>query len=70
MYSRALEVGAMDGGGLAPRTVAQVHVVLKQALAQARVWRAVASNVADLVKPPKTARREMKVLDTDHTNYR
>jgi hypothetical protein len=29
MYSRALEVGAMDGGGLAPRTVAQVHVMLK-----------------------------------------
>ena len=67
MYSRALEVGAMDGGGLAPRTVAQVHVMLKQALAQACVWRVIASNVADLVRPPKIARGEMKILDTDHT---
>lgn len=68
-YSKALEGGRQDGeaGGLSPRTVAQVHVMLKQALAQAATWRAISHNPAALVKPPKVQRKEMRTLDTDAT---
>jgi integrase len=68
-YSRALEGGRHDDrdGGLSPRTVAQVHTMLKQALGQACVWRAIPYNPADLVKPPKVQRKEMKTIDTDAT---
>jgi len=67
-YSKALTSGRCDGkGGLSPQTVKHIHVVLKQALAQARVWRAISHNPADLVKPPKLARGEMQTLNTDQT---
>ena len=67
-YSKALTSGRCDGkGGLSPQTVKHIHVVLKQALAQARVWRAIRHNPADLVKPPKLARGEMQTVNTDQT---
>jgi hypothetical protein len=44
-----------------------MHAILKQALAQACVWRAVTHNPAALVKPPKVARAEMRTLDTETT---
>src|SRR6516165_7596501 len=67
-YSNALTSGRCDGkGGLSPQTVKHIHVVLKQALAQARVWRAISHNPADLVKPPKLARGEMQTVNTDQT---
>jgi integrase len=67
-YSRALEAGRRDGkGGLSPRTVHQIHTMLKQALTQACVWRAIPYNPAALVKPPKVQRKEMKTIDTDTT---
>ncbi len=68
-YSKALSGGRHDGkdGGLSPRTVHHIHVVLKQALTQACVWRAISNNPAALVKPPKVARKEMPTVDTDAT---
>src|SRR6516165_2961932 len=67
-YSKALIGGRCDGrGGLSPQTVNHIHVVLKQALAQACVWRAISHNPADLVKPPKLARGEMQTVNTDQT---
>jgi integrase len=68
-YSKALAGGRCDGkeGGLSPRTVHHIHVVLKQALAQACVWRAISHNPAALVKPPRVARKEMRTVDTDAT---
>jgi integrase len=60
MYGNALRE-------LAPRTVHHIHVVLKQALTQACVWRAISYNPASLVKPPKVARKEISVIDTDNT---
>jgi integrase len=68
-YSKALSVGRCDGkdGGLSPRTVHHIHVVLKQALTQACVWRAINHNPAALVRPPKVARKEMRTVDTDAT---
>ena len=67
--SGALADGRRDGreGGLAPRTVHHMHAILKQALAQACVWRAISHNPAALVKPPKVTRAEMRTLDTDAT---
>jgi integrase len=59
-YSEALQE-------LSPRTVHHIHTVLKQALAQACVWRAIPFNPAALVKPPKVQRKEMKTIDTEAT---
>src|SRR6516165_5806157 len=57
-YSKALSGGRRDGaGGLSPRTVHHMHAILKQALKQACVWRAITHNPADLVKPPKVERK-------------
>jgi integrase len=69
MYAKALEGGRRDGRGrgLSPRTIRQVHTMLKQALTQACVWRAIPYNPAALVKPPKVQRKEMKTIDTEAT---
>jgi hypothetical protein len=69
MYIKTLEGSRRDGrgGGLSPRTVHQVHTMLKQALTQACVWRAIPYNPAALVKPPKVQRKEMKTIDTKAT---
>jgi integrase len=50
-YSSLLSDGRRDGrnGGLAPQTIRHMHTVLKQALKQACVWRAISHNPADLV---------------------
>jgi integrase len=66
-YSRALTDGRRDGrsGGLAPLTVKHMHAILKQALQQACVWRAISHNPAALVKPPRVTRKEMHTVDTD-----
>ena len=51
--------------GLSPTTVHHLHTTLHKALSQAMRWGMVARNVADLVDPPRDARREMTVLDTE-----
>jgi integrase len=67
-YSKALIGGRCDGkGGLSAQTVRHLHSVLKQALAQACVWRAITHNPADLVRPPKLDRGEMQTVNTDQT---
>jgi integrase len=67
-YGKALTGGRRDGsGGLSPQTVHHMHTILKQALKQACVWRAIAHNPADLVKPPKVERKEMQTIDTGQT---
>ena len=67
-YAKALTSGRRDGqGGLSPRTVHHMHRVLRQALQQAVQWQLLARNPADLVKPPKVERKQMRTLDTDGT---
>ena len=44
-----------------------MHRVLRQALQQAAEWQMLARNPADLVKPPKVERKQMKTLDADGT---
>jgi integrase len=68
VHSKALISGRCDGkGGLSAQTVRHLHSVLKQALAQACVWRAITHNPADLVRPPKLDRGEMQTVNTDQT---
>jgi integrase len=67
-YTKALTAGRRDGtGGLSAQTVKHMHTILKQALKQACVWRAIAHNPADLVRPPKVERKEMKTIDAAQT---
>lgn len=58
-------IGQLVASGLAPRTVRQVHMVLRRALKQAVQWRLLTSNPSDAVKPPRAARKEMRVLSED-----
>jgi integrase len=48
--------------GLSAGTVLRAHAVLRQALDQAVKWGRVPTNVASLVKPPRTPHREMDTL--------
>jgi integrase len=67
-YGAALRGGRRDGkGGLSAQTVLHHHRVLREALQQAVRWQLVARNPADAVEPPRSARREMHVLDEEQT---
>ena len=67
-YSTAINAGRCDGrGGLSKRTVLHMHRVLRQALQQAVVWRIIASNPADAVKPPRPDKKAMQVYDIHQT---
>jgi hypothetical protein len=48
--------------GLSPTTVKHLHSVLHKALNQATRWGLVVRNVADVVDPPRMARRDMTTL--------
>jgi integrase len=59
LYSRLLTDGRADGaGGLAPRTVRYVHVILHKSLRDAVRWSLLTRNPADFADPPtpKSAR--------------
>lgn len=55
-------LGQLLEGGLAPRTVRQVHMVLRRALKQAVLWRILPSNPSDAVRPPRADRKEIRSL--------
>lgn len=48
--------------GLSPRTVQLVHAVLHKAFSQALRWNLVARNPVDLIDPPRSERKELRVL--------
>lgn len=58
-------LGKLLDRGLAARTVRQVHMVLHCSLKQAVLWRLMASNPSDAVKPPRADRKEMQTLSED-----
>jgi integrase len=58
LYSKLLE-------SLSARSVTYVHRILKQALGEAVSWQMLSRNPADVVKPPKAERKEMRALDAD-----
>ncbi len=56
LYASLLEDGHRYGGGLAPKTVRNVHIALRRSLADAERFGLVQRNVAALVKPPAPVR--------------
>jgi integrase len=67
-YAKALASGRTRGdGGLSPRTVRQMHAIVKSALAQAVIWGILARNPAAVVKGPKPGRTKMRTYDLDQT---
>lgn len=72
LYTDLLERGRIRGeGGLSPKTVRGVHLVLSKALKEATRWGLIERNPADLVDPPSLRlvaarrRRAMRVWDSD-----
>lgn len=53
---------ALLGDGLDPRTIKLVHVVWHRALGQAKKWKIIRDNPAELAKPPKVPVRETDML--------
>jgi integrase len=67
-YTSSLSGGRRNGkGGLSANTVIYMHRVLKQALGQAAKWQMIVRNPADSVRPPKSERKPLQVLDVDGT---
>jgi len=64
-YASLLHDGHRYGGGLAPKTVRNVHIALRRSLADAERFGLVTRNVASLVKPPVPERRELQTWTTD-----
>lgn len=72
LYTDLLERGRVRGsGGLSPKTVRGVHLVLAQACKEAMRWGLIERNPADLVDPPSLRlvaarrRRAMRVWDSE-----
>ena len=61
-HVQALYTRKMEGDGLSPGSVRNIHLVLHKALANAVRWNLVSRNVCDLVSPPHFVKHEMCVL--------
>lgn len=59
LYASLLQDGHRYGGGLAPKTVRNIHIALRRSLADAHRFGLVPRNVAALVKPPMAVRAEI-----------
>jgi integrase len=67
-YAKALATGRRKGdGGLSPRTVRQMHAIVKSALAQAVRWDILVRNPAAAVRGPKAGRAAMQTYDLEQT---
>ncbi|MGH2699377.1 MAG: tyrosine-type recombinase/integrase, partial [Actinomycetota bacterium] len=53
LYADLLAAGRRDGKGLSPKTVRNIHVIIRKALADAVRWGRVVRNVAELADPPR-----------------
>jgi len=68
-YNNKLENGRLDGkGGLSPKTIKNMHVMLHEALEQALKNGLVTRNVTNAVTLPKITKKEMRVLTVDEQN--
>src|SRR5919197_3813733 len=66
LYSDLGEHGRRDGrGGLKPKSVRHVHVLLHKALRDAGRWGLVPRNVADAADPPRVPRRERDIWSAE-----
>jgi integrase len=67
-YAKALASGRRRGeGGLSPRTVRQMHAILRSALAQAVKWDILVRNPAAAVRGPRVGRSTMQTYDLEQT---
>jgi integrase len=57
--------GQLLARGLSPASVVRTHALLHGAFKQALLWNLIPRNPADAVRPPRTHRTEMHVLDRD-----
>lgn len=65
LYAELLERGRTDGrGGLSPKTVRNIHVVLRKALGDAVRWGLLSRNVAELADPPRLRSSARKGMST------
>jgi integrase len=64
-YAHLLESGRRRGGGLSPKTVRNIHVMLHRALKDAVRWGYLPRNVADAVDPPVGRSAERHVWTPD-----
>jgi integrase len=64
-YAHLLEAGRRRGGGLSPKTVRNIHVMLHRALKDAVRWGYLPPNVADAVDPPVGRSAERHVWTPD-----
>lgn len=63
LYNNKLNSGRLDGqGGLSNRSVNYIHIIMRQALAQAIKNGFIIKNVAEATTPPKLIKRDMRVL--------
>ena len=66
LYSHLLQQGRVRGnGGLAPKTVQNVHRMLHRALRDAVKWDLVPRNVAEDASPPKSRRPQLSIWAPD-----
>jgi integrase len=66
LYADLAEHGRRDGrGGLKPKSVRHVHVLLHKALSDAVRWGLVARNVADAADPPRVPRQERRARSAE-----
>jgi integrase len=67
-YAKALASGRLKGGGgLSPRTVRQMHAILKSALSEAVKWEILVRNPASAVRGPEVGRAVMRTYDLEQT---
>src|SRR5262245_17214599 len=65
LYASLLQEGRRYGGGLAPKTVRNIHIALRRSLADAQRFGLVSRNAAALVKPPAPTRAELSTWTAD-----
>jgi integrase len=66
VYTHLLEDGKLNGeGGLAPKTVREIHTILKMALDEAIVLELIKSNPSAKMKLPKVEQKEKQILTKD-----
>ena len=67
-YAKALASGRLKGGGgLSPRTVRQMHAILKSALSEAVKWEILVRSPASAVRGPEVGRAVMRTYDLEQT---
>lgn len=64
-YSKKLDDGKIEGGGLSPQSVKHHHRLINKVLKDAVKWQFIIRNVAEAVSPPKTKKIEMQTWNNE-----